>query len=457
MSPLPPLPPMSPMSPEPPSPPAGRGAFVAAAVATLGTRAIDLPTRYGFHLLVAGKLGVAGAGAFYIVFGVLTLGAGLGRLGIDRAMTREVAAAMAMGEHARARAVIWRGMGLIGIFSLAAGGALALAAPIVAGNLFGDLALRMPIILAGVTLMPLCLGAGLAGVLAGLHKVEQSQMIYSWAWPALFCGMAVFTHMDLARAFALLLAATGLVLALAMVLVWRQLPAAGEARAAAAPRLIGLGWALFTTEIVQIAMAALPALVLGLVASQAQVGAFAMAWRLALALNLLVVALAAMAAPRYAAAHARADHAALASTATSALALTFILGTVPLVVLAACAPWLLGLFGEGFADGALAMRILLGGQVLLMLAATTPEMLGMAGLERAMQRVNLLAMLAYVPLLLGLGSISGAVGAATAMVASALITAAGSTIVCWRHLGFVPLVRLVVVAGARVRRARGRG
>ena len=58
---------------------------------TTGTRLIDLPFRYGMHLLIALRLPLDQVGAFYIVFGTITFAAGLGRLGIDRALTREMA------------------------------------------------------------------------------------------------------------------------------------------------------------------------------------------------------------------------------------------------------------------------------------------------------------------------------------------------------------------------------
>ena len=67
-----------------------------------GLRMIDLPCRYGMHVLVALKMPLGDVGAFYIVFGLVTLAAGFGRLGIDRATTREMARQMAQGNSASA-------------------------------------------------------------------------------------------------------------------------------------------------------------------------------------------------------------------------------------------------------------------------------------------------------------------------------------------------------------------
>ena len=58
------------------------------ALVTAATRLIDLPCRYGMHLLIALRLPLSEVGAFYIVYGVMTIAGGLGRIGVDRALTR---------------------------------------------------------------------------------------------------------------------------------------------------------------------------------------------------------------------------------------------------------------------------------------------------------------------------------------------------------------------------------
>ena len=160
-----------------------------AIITTLGTRAIDIPSRYGFHLLIATNLGVIDAGGFYIVFGLLTIAAGLGRLGVDRAMTREIARALARNDYEAARYTIWQGLKCVLAFSSCAAACMAVSAPFLARELFNDPKLEASITLAAIALVPLCLSAAIAGALAGLHRVNRSQMIYSWAWPATFCAI----------------------------------------------------------------------------------------------------------------------------------------------------------------------------------------------------------------------------------------------------------------------------
>ena len=429
--------------------PAPRGSSIwRSAAATIGSRAIDIPSRYGFHILVAWKLGLVDAGAFYIVFSVLTLAAGLGRLGLDRAMTREVARALALGRPGLANAVIRRGLVRIAGLSCVAGAALAAAAPWLAQALFDSPRLTLPLVAAGIAIVPLCVSVGAAGALAGLHKVGLSQMIYSWLWPALFCIAAVMLPLTLESALLVIVAATVATALLALVLVARYRPA--EAAAGDVPPLMGLAWSLFTTEIFQLCLAGLPGLVLGALAGEAAVGAYAMAWRLALVLNLLVVAVGAMASPRFADQAARGDGPGLRRTAAQSMALVLGMGTLPLVVLAVGAPWLLGLFGPGFVSGTAELRWLLVGQAVLMLTATAPELLGMTGHEKPMQRVNTLAILVYVPALAVASWWLGGVGAALATLLASVVSGLGAAWLARRRFGFTPL-------GALVGLVRGRG
>ncbi len=462
------------------------------AAGILGTRAIDLPCRYGFHLLVAWKLGLLPAGAFYIAFSFLTLAAGLGRLGVDRALTREVARARAEGRAAQSRAVIARGLSIIAGLSALSAAAMGLLAPVLADRLLGNPALARPILLGATTIIPLCLSAGIAGALAGLDRVSLSQMVYSWLWPGLFCLLAIAIPLTLDRAMMLIIVAMTLAALIAAVVLWRLLPhsprrgegghaphGGGNVRPGTSPpgrpepivpsttpqavplpmpvrarALMALGWSLFTTEIIQLLMAALPALVLGATVSEAAVGAYALAWRVSLIFNLLVVAIAAMASPRYVAHSVRGDGRAMRQTAAQSVGLVLGAGLLPLIALAIGAPWILALFGRGFDSGTSVLRLLLLGQLVLMVTATTPELLGMTGHERAMSRANAWSIAIFVPALYGLSRWLGADGAALATVIVALINAGAASVLARKWLGFTPIGALLTRLGGQRRPVR---
>jgi O-antigen/teichoic acid export membrane protein len=207
--------------------------------------------------------------------------------------------------------------------------------------------------------------------------------------------------------------------------------------------LLPLGWSLFTSELVQLLTSALPALVLGAVASQAAVGAYALAWRLSLILNLLITAIAAMVTPRFVDHAVREDFEGLRKTAAHAIAIVLAVGAVPLIVIAVAAPELLALFGKGFDAGTVTLRLLLLSQLVLMLTATTPELLGMTGHERAMRSANTWSIVIFVPLLYALSLRLDANGAALATIAFAMINAGAATLLAHKWLGFTPLGALL--------------
>lgn len=417
--------------------------FLKAAFVTLGSRLLDLPSRYGFHLIVAFRLGVLDAGLFYIVFSVLTLAAGGGRLGIDRALTREVARAMAQDAPNDARAIIADGVRTVLLLCIGATILMLLIADPVARHLIGNPSLARPLMIGALSIPPLCLSVVAGGALLGLMRVGYSQAIYSWLWPAIYCLCALVIPLTVTSALWLLLAATSINALIGLLLLFWILPR----RDLAAPAgqrvpLFGLGWSLFTSEIVQLLLSSAPALALGIVTSAREVGYFALAWRVALILNLVSSAVASMVSPRFARAHAQGKHEELQTISVQALGIVFALGIVPLLVLTFGARPILELFGSGYGDGATTLRILLLGQFIAMLSTGAPELLGMTGHGSVLRRINLAAALCLGLSLAALTPWLGANGAALATVSTAGIIGIGAMMAIHRYLGFVPLVAL---------------
>lgn len=410
---------------------------------TMGSRLLDLPSRYAFHLIVAFQLGVAQAGLFYIVFSVLTLASGTGRLGIDRALTREVARAMAHDRINDARRVIRSAIVKVTLLSLSATLLMILLAQPLAIYVVKKPELAHHFVLMALCIPALCLNVVAGGALLGFMRVGLSQMIISWLWPALFCIGALVVPLTLDSALWLLVAATMTNAATGFVLLYFCTPARqqGVGTGPDVP-LFGLGWSLFTTELVQLLLSSIPTLMLAAFASESEVGYFSLAWRVALILNLVVTAIAALVSPRFARAHARGEQAELESIATQALVLTMAMGAVPLIILFAAAGTILDIFGSGYDAGASTLRILLVGQLLAMVGTGLPELLGMTGHGVSLRRINLVAGLCLILGLVILTPLLGANGAALAIVAATGATAFMTMRATATHLGFVPLATL---------------
>lgn len=408
-----------------------RGSLVSVAV-----RMLDLPSRYGFHLLVAARLGVAQTGDFYIVFSLMTLLAGLGRLGIDRALTRQVAIARAEGRSGDVRRILARGYLQIGCASALVSAALALAAHPLVGLVLGKPELEMPILLGALSIVPQNLSTAAGGGLAGLKRIGFSQMIYSWLWPALFCALTWLIAVDIVHTVLLIAFcfAAAAVIGTALLLGFADPSAPGRP----APALLKPGLSLFTLELTQLSISSAPALILGAVADSGRVGLFALAWRIALLTNVLISGIASMASPTFAELHAVDDRPGLARAAAHAVGLGLALTIVPVLVMLAVPGMLLGLLGQGFSDGAATLRILALGQLCAACFTALPELLGMTGHLAELRRVNLAALVA---LLAGCGLLApfwSNDGTALATALAILINGAGAAYAVRRTLDIAP-------------------
>ena len=414
---------------------AGRG-LMRGSLVSVGVRLLDLPSRYGFHLLVAARLGVDRTGDFYIVFSLMTLLAGLGRLGIDKAMTRQVAVARAENRPGDVRRILARGYLQIAIASALVAAALSLAATPVARWILHKPDLALPIALGALSILPQNLSTAAGGGLAGLKRVGFAQMVYSWLWPALFCGLTWLTAGGIIETV-LLIAGCFAFAALAGTLLLLCF-ADPSAPGAPPPPLLRPGLSLFTLELTQLSISSAPALILGMVADSARVGLFALAWRIALLTNVLISGVAGMASPTFAELHAAGDGPGLARAAGHAVKLGLGLTVGPVLVMLAVPAMLLGLLGQGFSGGALTLRILAIGQLGAACFTALPELLGMTGHLAELRRVNLAALVALLAGCALLSPLWFNDGAALAAALAILVNGAGAAMAARRTLGIVP-------------------
>lgn len=414
-----------------------RAGALRGALAGIAARGLDLPSRYGFHLLIAAMLGVEPAGQFYIVFSVMTALGGLGRLGIDRALTRTLAMALANGRNDDCKATIGHAV----IMTLTASCAMALALFILSGpfarTLLGKPALAAPLALGALAIVPQNLGAVMAGALAGFQRIGLSQMIYSWLWPACFCATALFTGLSLDGALVLIATSFALAALAGALLVGRILPTERKPTVPTPP-LLRQGLSLFTLELTQLTTATVPPLLLGVLASDRDVGLFALAWRIALLINVVVSGISAMAAPRYAALHAQGDRDGLARTSAMAIGLCLVLATPAALVMLGAPTVLLSLFGNGYADGASVLRLLTMGQVAAALSVSLPELLGMTGHLRDLRRVNGLSLAVLLAAGPTMALAWRAEGVALAVALSLAASGAGAAYLVRRRLALSP-------------------
>jgi O-antigen/teichoic acid export membrane protein len=165
-------------------------------------------------------------------------------------------------------------------------------------------------------------------------------------------------------------------------------------------------------------------LLIGLYLRPDDVAVYNAASRTASLVEFVMTATMALSAPRFATLHAENDHAGLQRQLTQVVQLT-VWPTVALgLMLAALGPWVMGLFGRGFAAGAGALAILAFAKVLFAARAPATSLLTMTGHQDLAAVVYGGSAALNVALNLVLIPLAGVEGAALA----ALITFAASAV-----------------------------
>ncbi|MBB2172634.1 oligosaccharide flippase family protein [Gluconacetobacter asukensis] len=422
--------------------------MIRGAIASLGSRLLDLPSRYGFHLLVAAELGVVESGLFYIVFSVMVMLSGFGRLGIDRALTRQVARDVASHRHDTVRPAIASALRLVLMASAIVAMLLAALAFPLARHILHKPTLAWPLALGALSIIPQNISTVLGGALAGLHRVAFSQMIYSWLWPTIFCLVAVplglTGYLTVTNAVSLIAASFALTAIVGAVLLRHFLVSTPQNSGISGekPDFLTPGLSLFTLELIQLLLASAPAISLGIGASAFETGLFALAWRIALIDNLLISGVAGMVAPKFAALHARHDRSGLNRSAAHAVGLVLCLALPVTACMMLFPGHLLALFGHGYAQGSSTLRILAIGQFVAVCFTAMPELLGMTDHAATLRKINIIS---FSVLFLGLAvlvPLAGSVGAAIATSLTIAVNGISASWAAYRLLGIFPLASL---------------
>ncbi len=427
---------MSPLSPEPLVQPPGSLARLARLLAdgrlgvalSLGARAMEAVAKFGLYALTARALSGQDAGRFFLALSVVHIVSTVARLGLERPLTRHVAAELAVGDTRAARRAALTGVGAVLGASGVAGAALAVGAPWIAGAM-GQPDM-VPVLMLAALIVPVQnLAYSLAYVLIGLERGAAAQMVMNALAPALSLTALMLGADDLHRLLAVYAGAFGICALLGMVLVareamsWRS-PGVDTSAAMGLPSLWRGAAPLWIVEISQAALLSLPVLVLGVFAAPAAVSVFSLSSRLSMLVTTVVLSLGALSAPAFARHHRLGDWAALREAVTANRRTTVLL-CVPLIAgLGVAAGPMLGLLGVSAEAGVPVLLILLVGQLVFCLLPSRDLVLAMAGEGPTLRRLSLWQLGACLILSLVLIPPLGAVGAA---LASAAIWIGGAT------------------------------
>ena len=429
----------------------GGGALLRYA-AGLGVRGIETIGKLGLYVAVGVRLGAHDAGLFFLCLTWIGVVSTAARLGLDRAMTRHIAAELAVGDGRAARAALLQGLGLTSLAALAAALLTVLVAEVAAVRLFGFPDLAWPLYLSALVLVPQTLAFSLGAALAGFGRGVAAQIVQNALWPVL--TLAALLAMPVAQeggSLDGLIVALGVALAASCVLGgFILLRERGRLRTApeqsadgapasppeteALPSLWTTARPLLVVELTQVGLSGLPVFLLGMAADAATVGAFSIASRISMLIWVIIISIGTLAAPRYAALYRLGEMDQLRAYNRMVQRGAALVAVPAALVMLAFPDFLLGLISADFRVAAAALQILALGQMANGLFSCQDILLAMTGRGDVLRRLNLLQL--AVGLLL-CGVLIPAFGLPGAALSASLVVLQGALGTHWAARRYV--------------------
>ena len=363
--------------------------------AGLGVRGFEVLGKLGLYILAAAALGAHDAGLFFLCITWVGLLSTIARAGFERAMTRHIAAEIAVGRGRAAGRAMRTGMSV----HVATGVAAALftwaTADFVAGSVFSQPDLARPLALSALLLLPQTMVISVGYVLTGLKRGVAAQLVQNALWPvltllALVAGARQLDALILALAAALTLSTlVGAVLIAQRRPALQDRPGAAEPAGDALPPLWRAALPLGLVEVVQIGLSALPVLALGIFVDATEVGAFSVAHRISLMIWVVIVSIGTVAAPHFAELHRRGEIDQLRTLNRRVRLVTALAGLPVILAMMVIPGLLLRLIGPGFEIAAPALAVLAVGQLVNCLLPSQDLVLAMAGHGRRLQQLSI--------------------------------------------------------------------
>ena len=359
-----------------------------ASAAAFAVLAAGAGLSYVAQVLTARIIGAESFGIYAYVLAWVTLLSYLGTLGLHVSLLRLAATYRARDDWPMVRGVL-----RFATLGTVATGTLIVVAGLSIGTRLADLESELALTFAfGLLVAPLLalqlVGAATVRVFGGVASGLVPERLLRDGCAVLLLGAVVGAGLataDAATAMGAMLASAAITLWAVRRLARRLLPQAlaGHAPAFAVREWLKPALPLTLMMLADVVMARTGVIVLGATGDTLAAGVFAVAFGLATLISLPRMAVAAAFAPTVADLYARNDLAGLQALTRRAAQLSLAASVAVAVPLAFGAPFLLGLFGPGFAAGVPAVTILIVGQVVAAAAGPQQHLVTMTGHEAA--------------------------------------------------------------------------
>ncbi len=343
-----------------------RGKRLGDYAAALAVRGLEVLGKFGLYLFAARRLGGHDSGLLFFCLTWVNLASAAARMGMERTLTRHIAAEIAVGRGHAAREALYGGLEWCAIVAVGWAAATAALAQPLAIHVFGQPELAWPLAISGILLIPQTLVVALGFALTGVKRGALGQLVYSSLPPVLALVLIVagvhrldYVILGYAGAYAV----TGLIAIEALMRDWHKLSDSGAMvpegpTPAPLPTLWHTAIPFLAVELVSVAMTSLPLLLLGAFAAPEEVGAFSVASRLSSLVWMIIVSMGGIASPRFAELYRRGEFDRLAAINRLSRRLTSLVCLPPVLAMLAVPTFLLSLIGPSFSAGASALVVM---------------------------------------------------------------------------------------------------
>ncbi len=402
---------------------------------------------FALSVVLGRMLGAESAGLYFLAFTAATIAATIGRVGLDNAVVRFVAADASHGRWADARRHYRTAAEICLICSSLIAAIVFFGADLLASDVFSDGRLNAPLRVMAIAIVPLALSVLVSRALQGLSCIRDSVLVFS----IIPTGVALGGTLLLASSWGVNGAIAAYVIAVTSALVygwiaWKR-AMAGRSSAAEAGHdasstmvLLKSGAPLLIGALLQLSIQMTGTLMLGAWADKADVGVFSVAWRTAALIAFALLAINTIAQPKFADLYARREMDSLAAAARKATLLMTICAA-PMFLIQFVAPrFVMGVFGAEFSMGASTLQILAVGQFFNVVSGSVGILLMMSGHERDYRNAQIATagvVVAINSLLIpSYGAVGAAIGAASGLVVQNVLFG----YFVWRRMGILMLI-----------------
>ncbi|HET6308118.1 MAG TPA: lipopolysaccharide biosynthesis protein [Rhodopila sp.] len=387
----------------------------------LAARAMEAAGKFGLYMLAARLMGGTESGFFFLCLTWTNLCTTLARMGLERAMSRHIAAELAIGNGTAARRVLMEGLGWTALASSAAAILTFVLSRPIAVLLFGQPALAHPLAIAAFILPPQTMAFAIGFALIGLNRGIAGQMVQS-ALPPVLSLVALLAGLNqIDRVLEVYAGSYTICCIPGLALIardWRHVMVERFSAAAGAAERLPTLWVtarpFLVIEMVQVSLLSAPVLLLGVVGTPVAVSAFSIISRLTNLINTILLSVTMIAAPAFAAHHRRQEYAALRAVERHARMVSLAICLPVIGGLLVFAHPLLSLMHSDMSGAASALFVLMAGQFVNTLLPTQDMVLSMTGHGDVLRRLNLQQLFACLALCAALIPPFGMMGAAIA-------------------------------------------